>query len=309
MANFRFGVQLSAASNAKEWVAIAQRIESLHYSSIMVPDHFDSQLSPISALSFAAAATKEVNVGTLVASNDYRHPVVLAREVATLAALSGGRVELGIGAGWLKADYDSSGLVLDHPGIRVARLKESVEIMRSMFLGERIDFDGEYYKVHGSTAYPELPEEHRPRLTIGGGGKKVLDLAARYADVVGVNPNLSFGAVGVELLVEAAPERFDEKVTHVRERLGYYGRSAELQCLSFVCEVVNDRKSWISGAAAAFSVDADAVSGLPIVLVGSVEQLIDQLETSRERYGFSYWVIHQKEIEAFAPVVEALSGR
>ena len=309
MANFRFGVQLSAASNAKQWMSIVKRIESLRYSTIMVPDHFDAQLSPISALSFAAAATETVNVGTLVASNDYRHPVVLAREITTLSALSGGRVELGLGAGWLKADYESSGLSLDPPGTRVARLGESVEIMKSMFQGEELAFDGEFYQVHGAAAYPALPEGQRPRLTIGGGGRKVLDLAAKYADIVGVNPNLSFGAVGVELLLEAAPERFDEKVAHVNERLDYYGRSAELQCLSFVCEVVEDRKAWITDAATAFSVDAEAVSKLPIVLVGSVEQLIDQLETSRERYGFSYWVIHQKEFEAFAPVVEALSGR
>ncbi len=309
MPAFRFGVQLNAASSGRDWIQLTRRAEELGFSTFMVPDHFDSQLSPISALAYAAATTNMINLGTLVMSNDYRHPLVLAREAATLASLSGGRLELGIGAGWMKSDYEQSGLLFDPPGRRISRLVESIEVMKALWDGGPVDYQGEFYSLAAATSYPEVPLSERPRLTIGGGGRRVLDVAARYADVVGINPNLAAGKIGTDLLDEVTPDKFDERVAHVRESLDKYGREAELQCLTFMSAVVDDSKGWIESMSTAFGVDPDVASAVPIILYGSIEQIIDQIERRRERYGFSYWVVHQHEMESFAPVVGALTGR
>src|SRR5450631_1248337 len=191
MSTFRFGVQLSKADSGPAWRATARKIEDLGYSTLFIPDHFEDQLGPLVALTVAAEATTELKVGSLVFGNDYRHPVVLAKEIATLDLLSGGRVEFGLGAGWMTTDYEQSGIAHDTSGTRIGRMEESLTIMKSLWSTGACTFAGEHYTVTGAVGAPLPHRRPHPPIIIGGGGRRVLGIAAREADIVGVNPSLA----------------------------------------------------------------------------------------------------------------------
>lgn len=311
MNRFRFAVQASAgAKNAKEWSELANKAEKLGFSTLFVPDHLDDgQLSPIVAMTAAAMSTTTLKVGSLVFNNDYRHPVLLAREMATLDLLSGGRLEVGIGAGWKRTDYDQSGIEYDKPGARIARLGESLEIITSLLKKGTSSFSGGYYNTNGAVGLPTPASPGGPPLIIGGGGKKILSLAARYADIVGINPSLAAGEIGEDLRNSVSPERFDERVAWVREAAQDRFESIELQCLTFIVSVVEDRHSWLNQVGPQFGLNAEQILEIPIVLVGTEDEIVATLIERRERFGLSYWVIHQHEMDEFAPVVRKLSGR
>ncbi len=311
MKRFRFGVQASQPTKTGgEWKEIAKRAEGYGYSTLFIPDHLDdAQLSPIVAMTAAAMATTSLLVGSLVFDNDYRHPVTLAREMATLDLLSEGRLEVGMGAGWRRSDYDQSGIIFESPGVRVARLSEAIKIMTLMWQSGTATFSGDYYKVEGATGLPRPYSGEGPPLIIGGGGRKILDLASRHAKIVGVNPSLASGVKSSEVISSVAPERFLERVEWVKESAGSRFADIELQCLTLVAQVVDNGYSWLSEVAPAFGATVEQAMETPIVLAGSVEEIVETLEARRERFGFSYWIIHQHEMEAFAPVVAALNGK
>jgi probable F420-dependent oxidoreductase len=311
MNRFRFAVQASAgAKSADEWSELANKAEELGFSTLFVPDHLDDgQLSPIVAMTAAAMSTTTLKVGSLVFNNDYRHPVLLAREMATLDVLSGGRLEVGIGAGWKRTDYDQTGIEYDKPGARIARLGESIEIITSLLKNGTSSFSGSYYSTKGAVGLPTPVSPGGPTLIIGGGGRKILSLAARYADIVGINPSLAAGEIGEDLINSVSPERFDERVAWVREAAQDRFESIELQCLTFIVSVVEDRHSWLNQVGPQFGLNAEQILEVPIVLVGTEDQIVATLIERRERFGLSYWVIHQHEMDDFAPVVRKLSGR
>ncbi len=311
MNRFRFAVQASAgAKSADEWSELANKAEELGFSTLFVPDHLDDgQLSPIVAMTAAAMSTTTLKVGSLVFNNDYRHPVLLAREMATLDVLSGGRLEVGIGAGWKRTDYDQTGIEYDKPGARIARLGESIEIITSLLKNGTSSFSGSYYSTKGAVGLPTPVSPGGPTLIIGGGGRKILSLAARYADIVGINPSLAAGEIGEDLINSVSPERFDERVAWVREAAQDRFESIELQCLTFIVSVVEDRHSWLNRVGPQFGLNAEQILEVPIVLVGTEDQIVATLIERRERFGLSYWVIHQHEMDDFAPVVRKLSGR
>lgn len=174
---FRFGVQIASAGSAQEWADLARRAEELGYSSVFMPDHFGEQLAPVPALMAAADATTDLRIGALVFGNDYKHPVVLAKEAATLDVLSGGRFEFGIGAGWMNTDYEESGIQHDRPGVRIDRLAESVQICKGLFGEDPVTFEGEHYRISGLNGMPKPVQRPHPPVLIGGGGKRVLSLA------------------------------------------------------------------------------------------------------------------------------------
>ena len=305
---FRFGLQLSSAAGAAEWRRVARDAEALGYSTLFVPDHFDDQFGPLVALTVAAEATSTLRVGALVLGNDYRHPVVVAKELATLDVLSGGRLEVGLGAGWMTSDYEASGIVLDPPATRIARMAESLEVITALWSGEPVTFSGAHYRITGLTGTPRPVQRPHPPIIVGGGGRRVLSLAARCADIVGVNPSLAAGAVGPEVVATTTAEHYDERVAWVREAAGDRADELELQCLTFLVQVVDDREVAIAGLAELFSFDPAVVARSPVALVGTVEEIVATLEERRRRFGFSYVVVHEAEMEAFAPVVAALAG-
>ncbi len=309
MARFRFAVQVSTASSALGWRELARKIEDLGYSTLFVPDHFDEQLSPLVGLTVACEATSTLNVGTLVFDNDYRHPVVLAREVATLDLLSGGRFECGLGAGWMTTDYVASGIKLDSPKVRVERLEESIKIMKDMWQNRTSTFEGKHYKTVGAVGFPEPVSKPNPKIIIGGGSKKVLSLAGREADIIGINMKLAAGVIGSEVIAEAHPDKFDERYMWVKEAAGSRIDSLEIQCLTFMVQVVPNGDEIRDKIAPLFGITPELSKEVPAVLIGSSDEIIETLLMRRERWGYSYIVVHENEMEDFVPVLEKLNGQ
>ena len=305
---FRFGLQLSRAGTGAAWRATARKTEDLGYSTLFIPDHFDDQFGPLVALTVAAEATTGLRVGSLVFGNDYRHPVVLAKEIATLDLFSGGRVEFGLGAGWMTSDYEQSGIGADPGGIRISRMAESLAVMKSLWSTGEATFAGEHYQVTGAIGQPVPVQRPHPPVIIGGGGQRVLGLAAREADIVGVNPSLAAGYIGPEVLETTSAEYYEQRIEWIRQAAGKRFDDLELQCLTFLVQIVPNREEAVVQLAGALSVRTEQIEGSPIAMIGSTEQIAETLRERRERFGFSYIVVHEAEMEAFAPVVAALSG-
>src|ERR1700691_2316388 len=220
MPRFRFGVQLSKTDAAAAWRDMARTIEGLGYSTLFIPDHFEDQFGPLVALTAAAEATSTLRVGSLVFGNDYRHPVVLAKEIATLDLFSGGRVEFGLGAGWMTSDYEQSGIRADSAGIRISRMTESLKVMKSLWSTGEATFEGEHYQVAGAIGAPTPVQRPYPPIIIGGGGQRVLGIAAREADIIGVNPSLAAGYIGPEVLETTTAEYYHRRVAWIEEAAG-----------------------------------------------------------------------------------------
>jgi probable F420-dependent oxidoreductase len=311
---FRFGVQLSALP-ADGWAERIRRIEALGYSSVFWPDHFGTQWEPVAALAAAAACTRSLRIGSLVYGVDYRHPVVLAKAAATIHLLSGGRHEFGIGAGWMETDYREAGMPYDRPGVRIERLDEALQVIRSMWENERTTFSGKHYQIKGMAQAAELEKGARPRILIGGGGRKLLTLAGRHADIVGINPTIVAGRVLPETPADLAPERVREKVGWVREAAAAAGRDAdaiELTALVFVVAITDDPKPLREALARGSGMSVEQVADAPLFITGSATEIRDRLERRREQTGISYIVIQGRDealLERFADAVVApLSG-
>src|SRR3954452_3287665 len=217
---FRFGVQASTADDAQAWVAFARHVEALGYSTLTMPDHFGDQLAPVPALMTAAAVTTTLRVGALVWDNDYKHPVVLAKELATMDVLSGGRLEIGLGAGWLATDYQQSGIPYDSNKVRVMGWEGGRAVAKRALRGEPFSFAGRHYTIADYTGAPRPVQAPRPPILVGGGGPRVLSIAAREADIVGINGNLAAGAIGPEAIASMTAQAVDEKIATVTAAAG-----------------------------------------------------------------------------------------
>ena len=305
---FRFAVQTSTAPDGKSWREKARKIEALGYSTLYIPDHFGDQWGPIVGMTIAAEATTTLNVGALVFDNDYRHPVVLAKEIATLDLASEGRVEFGIGAGWMKSDYDESGMDYDRPGVRIDRMVEGLSIMKQLWRDGTANLQGEHYAVTNAQGHPRPASSSSPKIVIGGGGKKVLSVAAREADIIGVNPNLNAGYVGPEVAASSKGDLYRERIQWIRDAAGDRFDDLELQCLTFMVQFTDDRQQAYENLAPMFGLTPEEAMDVPIALAGTVEEIIETLQRRREEYGFSYVVVHEPEMEAFGEVVAKLAG-
>jgi probable F420-dependent oxidoreductase len=308
MVPFRFAVQLSKAASGDAWRDTARKVEGLGYSTLFVPDHFGDQYGPLVALTVAAEATADLRVGSLVLGNDYRHPVVLAKEVATLDLLSEGRVEFGLGAGWMTSDYEQSGIAHDSPGTRIERMEESLAIMKALWSEGRATLAGKHYTVTEAVGTPTPHQRPHPPIIIGGGGQRVLTFAGREADIVGINPNLAAGYIGPEVAAHALVEFYRQRVEWVRAAAGDRFDQLELQILTFLVQVVPNGREVLEQMAPIFSTTPEAMAEIPIALVGTVDEIVETLQRRREELGFSYMVIQEAELEAFAPVVARLTG-
>ena len=304
---FRFGVQNSRGASAEDWAEKARKIEDLGYSSLFVPDHFDDQLAPMPAMMAAAMATKTLRVGSLVFDNDYKHPVVLAKEAATLDVLSGGRLEFGIGAGWMETDYTGAGMPYDAPGVRVSRLKEALRIYKGLLSGERVEFEGQHYNVH-MEGTPKPVQKPHPPILIGGGGKRVLRMAAREADIVGVNFQLTEGRVNSAVMATGTAEATAEKIGWIREAAGARFDDIELNVTVFAAIVTDKPEALADRIAPQFGTTPEGLPDAPHVLLGPPAAMAEHLQRRREKFGFSYIVISGDSYEAFAPVVKQLAG-
>ncbi len=306
---FRFGIQTSRADTAQAWAEKARRIEELGFSTLFMPDHFTDQLSPVPALMAAADATTALRVGALVFDNDYRHPVVFAKDCATIDVLSGGRLELGIGAGWMQTDYDTSGIAYDRPGVRISRLEEGLAIIKGLYADGPFTFEGKHYQITNYEGLPKPVHKPYPPILIGGGGKRVLRLAGREADIVGVNFNLEPGAVNRDVMKTGDAASTEEKLRWIREGAGDRFDDLELNVTVFVAIVTDDRDKMVERVAPGFGMPPEEVLASPHALIGNVDQIVDALEERRARYGFSYVAFSGDVYEQMAPVVARLAGK
>ncbi len=306
---FRFGVQVNGTGARAEWVELARTVESFGYSTLTMPDHFSDQLAPVPALQCAADATTTLRLGALVYDNDYKHPVVLAKELATMDVLSDGRVEVGLGAGWMVSDYEQSGIPYDTPGVRISRFIEGLSIITSAFGPEPFSFEGEYYTITGYNGLPK-PVQSPPPVLIGGGGPRVLKLAARRADIVGINATLTSGAVDQSTFASMTAEAVDEKVAIVRTAALEAGRldAIEMNIRAFMVFITDDTGKALATLSEFTGAPREVIAESPFALVGPTDKIIEDLQARRERWGFSYVIVGQNDVESFAPVVAALSG-
>ncbi len=307
---FRFAISCSKARSRKEFTELARKAEALGYSTLFIPDHFvDHDLAPMVALAHAAAVTDTLRIGTFVLGNDYKHPVVVAREMASLDLLSDGRVELGIGAGWMTVDYEKAGIPLDRPGVRIARLAESIKVIKGLFAPGPFTFDGEYYKITELDGMPKPVQKPIP-FFVGGGAPKILALAAREADIIGINANLRAGTdSSPDVAKSMTPEATDQKIAWVRDAAGDRFDDLELQSLVGFVHVSDDAAGILEGIAGAFNVTVEEARLAPPCLVGSEDDIVASLEERRERWQMSYHVIEDGAIDTFAPIVTRLAGK
>lgn len=305
---FRFGVQIANATTRKEWLEKTRKIADLGYTSVFMPDHFGEQLGPVPAL-MSVAENSDLRIGTLVLDNDYKHPVVLAKEAATLDVLSEGRLELGMGAGWLRTDYDQSGIAYDPPKVRVDRFEEGLKVLKGAFADGPFSFEGTHYTIANYEGFPKPVQKPNPPILIGAGGKRMLSIAAREADIVGVNPNLSPGEVNMEVGQDGTAERFDEKLRWIKQAAGDRFDDIEFNTLIFIGIVTDDALGAANNFAPLFGLTPEQGLDVPLALVGSVDQICDTLIERRERWQISYYTLSEGLLESFAPVVERMAGR
>ena len=304
---FRFGLLASHATSGQAWTELARRAEEIGYSSFLVPDHLGAQLSPIAAIAAAAAVTVRLRVGGFVFANDFRHPLILAREAATLDLLSGGRLELGLGAGWRTADYRQLGLHYDSPGKRIDRLAESIRLVKRLLDGETVTHAGPTYRLSEARAWPRPIQRPHPPIIMGGGGPRMLRLAAREADIVGFIPQFSPG--GRPTWSDAREGALDRKVALVRQASGE--RFARLELNVFIADagLIGSGAGLGGSLLAAAKSAAAGLAGSPHLLYGTLEQIRELLERRRARLGISHYSIPQRSMEAMAPVVAMLTGQ
>ena len=307
MHDFRFAVTASHADTSEAWSGLARRAEELGYSSMLVPDHLGSQLSPIAAMATAAAVTERLRIGGFVFANDFRHPLVLAREAATLDLLSNGRLELGLGAGWRTADYRQLGVRYDRPGLRIDRLVEATGLVKRLLSGETVTHSGPHYRLGAAQVRPRPIQQPHPPILMGGGGARMLRLAAREADIVGFIPQ--FSPRGRPIWTDVTERALERKVAVVREAAGDRFEGLELNLFIADAGMVGGGQAVPRSVLAAAKAATAGLVGSPYLLYGTLPALRDRLQRRRERTGISYYAIRQGSMEEMAPLVEALAGR
>ena len=293
---FRFGVVAGGANSGKAWLEQARRIESLGFDTLVVPDGLGYTPSPFAALAAVAAVTSTLRVGTYVIDNDYRHPVMLAKEAATVDHLSGGRFELGIGAGRPSAASDNAmlGVPFDSGGTRVERLAESLSIIKPLLAGETVDHDGRFYTTTQARILPAPVQQPIP-IMVAASQKRLMSLAARHADVIalGVGPDAS-----QEMVAERIAWVRDVEVEHFSDIVLNINFMAVAGTLPrYLRGTLGDRADALT--------QSDAIP----VLKGSVDEMCDRVIWLRERFGISYFMVGEELIDAISPVVKRLSGK
>lgn len=306
---FRFGVLTKRARSAHDWAELAKESERLGFSTLLISDHARPQFAPFPALVAAGAVTDRLRLGTLVLNNDFRHPALVAREAATADLLTGGRIELGVGAGWADWDWDEPGLPRDRGATRAARFAESVALMRRLMdTEEEVTATGEWYRLSGYRSGPRTAQPHLPIL-VGAGGRAMLQTAATVADIVSFARDVRGASTPEGERSDATGGALDRKVAVLRESAGT--RFAQLELNILVTEVEIGPTGERHGVAAAhrMGLTAREAADAPQILAGTVPGVVRRLRERRERWGLSYLVVNENAAQAMAPVVAELSGR
>lgn len=320
MRPFRFGVQSYAADSPTAWRDQARRAEASGFSTFSVADHVIGpgpalsatnhpvqNLAAIPAMAVAIEATTTINVGARVFCIDYRQPVVFAKEVATLDFFSEGRLELGLGAGWLQGEYEAMGVQWDPPGVRLDRLEETLQLLRAHFADGQVDILGAHVRASGFEGLPK-PPKGVPPIMIGGGARRVLGIAGRHADIVSLNFDNRSGAIGAAGVGSSTAELTAQKIGWIRDGAGERFDDLELEIAAYFTVVTDQREATLAALAPRFELTPEAFAEHPHALIGSVDEICDQLVARREIYGISYVTFGVSVLDAVAPIVDRLSG-
>ncbi len=306
---FRFGVQLTGADSREAWIDKAKRAESLGYAVATIIDHMGDQLAPMPALTALAMATTTIRLGPMVLANDWRNPLLVAREAATLDWLSDGRLELGIGAGWLTTDYQQLGIAYDPPGIRVERMAEALPLIRDLLSGQQINHSGPHYRLADATCFPRPVQKPHPPLVVGGGSRRLLTLAGQLADVVNVHTNLGAEhVVGDQSKADISAEAARRRFGWVKEGAARRSGEIELGLRIFAASVTDRPESVAAELGRRWQLSAVELLESPYVLIGSIDQVADGLMKRREEFGATYFTWNEPEMERMAPVVRRLAA-
>lgn len=304
---FRFGVQGRGMGPRDAWLATLGRIEDAGYSTFLVLDHFVRGLDPIAALGAAAAATSSLRLGSMVIDNDFRHPAVLAKAMATIDVLSGGRLEIGLGAGWLREEYEQTGIPFDPPGVRIDRMVEAVHFMKRVFVEDAVTFSGQHYATTNLVMPPKPVQQPYPPFVIGGGSKRILSVAGREADIAGITTRaLPDGSKDTADMTSASAAR---KVNWVREAAGERFDDLELTIMVSDVIVTGNRRAVAERLAGELNISAGDVLESPHLLIGTIEEMVTDLQRRRQQFGISYHVVVESNMEKLAPVVARLTGQ
>lgn len=300
---FRFGVVVRRAESGKAWAERARRVEDLGFSTMLVPDHFlGPRFAPVAAMTAAAVVTTTLRVGTLVFANDYRHPVVLAKELATLDVLSDGRLDVGLGTGWMRADYESVGMPFDPPKHRFDRFVEALQVLRGAWSDGPFSFEGDHYRIRDLVQEPKPVQKPFPKLMLPGGGRRMLTVAGQYADYVNLTLRVRADGTAVDDS-DGGLEAFLGKIDTVKQAAGDRFDRIELGTSVQQVGVPQGTESWSA-------VNLSRQDSTPQVLLGDTAAMADKLRYWRDEHGLSYFVLHHdKDLDAFAPVVRELAGR
>ena len=310
MKPFRFGVNVRDALSRAAWQDKARKAEDLAYSTLLVPDHLAAMLATIPAVMSAAAATKHLRVGTNVLNNDLRHPVLLAREASTMDLLTDGRLDLGLGAGYMRIEYEQAGLRFDRGGVRVERLAEAITIIKGLLGGAEVNFVGQHYRVTGHRIHPLPAQRPHPPIAIGGNGPRLLALAGKEADIVNLT-GITFTRGGtVPDMGGWRAAAIDERLRVVREAAGERFDHLELSAQVQRVIVTDRRREAAEELQASWQqLSVDEILEAPYALIGTVDEMVESLHACRERWGLSYFVTFEPYLETLAPVVARLSGK
>ena len=317
---FRFGLQSFNAADAEDWANQARQAESLGYSTFHLADHILGEggalsranhpvqnLAAIPAMAYAAAVTDTINIGCRVFCIDYHNPIVLVKSAMTIDKLSNGRLEFGLGAGWIKEEYAAIGLQMDEPAVRIDRLADVLEGVKA-YRG-----DGEMSVSNSSIQWQEFAGDPKPvgkaPIMIGGGSPRILRLAGREADIVSLNFNNRSGMIGPDGVQKSTAEETAKKIGWIKEGAGDRFDEIEIEIGAYFTFVMDDPSPVLGQFAQMFGMSEDEMSVHPHALFGSVDAICDELERRREAYGISYVTVGRDNMESFAPVVERLSGK
>jgi probable F420-dependent oxidoreductase len=298
---------VTKGESAAAWGELAWALEDHGFDTLSMPDHLGPQLGPLSALSYAAARTSMIRVTMSVLDNDFRHPAILAKEVATLDLLSSGRVELGLGAGWMTEDYHTSGIPFDPPGVRIGRLAEAVTVVRGLLAPGSFSFAGRHYHINALEGYPR-PVQNPVPLMVGGGGPRLLTLASTVADIVAIATQNNTGKPFPANAADTSREAFTKKAAIVAKVAAEHDRHPEIAVRVMACEVTDDRRGAVERIAHAWSVEPEVVQDSPYVLVGSPDGIVEHILGLAAEFGVSYYVSSFPAAMQLGPVIARLKG-
>lgn len=318
---FRFGAGGEGNKDeggARKFVQLAQTAEEYGFDTFAIPDHLGNQVGPLAALGALTQATSTIRLATSVLANGWRHPALLAKEATTIDVLSKGRLELGIGAGWMKEEFDKAGIAFESPGVRIRRLEEALIILDGLLRGEEVNFDGEFYQITGLVGSPRPRQGPRPPIAVGGGGPKMLTLAAKYADVISVATGTT--KEGRLRLSDMTIEKTVERVEVIRQAAGARFDDIELNWTIATIVITDDREATADMALKALeqgyppnidrdvTLTVDDILQSPYLAFGTFEQIADQIREVRRRTSMSYVGVFPTQMDAFAPVIPLLRG-